>query len=102
MGWTFVTNYGRVLLAVAADPTRTIREIAAEVGITERAVHRIIVALTNAGYLERTRAGRRVHNRVNLHQIHVESLERAAAVRELSVLLAAAEPLPQTRDDDPG
>ena len=100
MEWTFVTNHGRVLLAVAVDPTRTIRQIAAEVGITERAVHRIIVALTNAGYLERTRAGRRVHNRVNLHQIHVESLERAATVRELSALLAAAAPVPQDRDED--
>ncbi len=99
MGWTFVTNHGRVLMAIAADPTRTIRQIAAEVGITERAVHRIIVALTNAGYIERTRAGRRVHNRVNLHQIQVESLGRAATVRELSALLATGAPVPQDRDD---
>jgi DNA-binding Lrp family transcriptional regulator len=100
MDWTFVTNHGRVLLAVAVDPTRTIRQIAAEVGITERAVHRIIVALTNAGYLERIRVGRRVHNRVNVHQIHVESLERAATVRQLFALLAATTPVAQHRDED--
>src|SRR5579859_5641417 len=70
--WTFITSHGRVLLAVAADPRRTIREIAAEVRLTERATHRVISGLTEAGYLERLRLGRRVHYRLNLHQLQQE------------------------------
>ena len=41
-GWTFLTNHGHVLVCVARDPDSTIREIANQVGITERAVQKIV------------------------------------------------------------
>jgi len=63
-GWTFLSNHGHVLLAVAAGPTLRIRDIAEHVGITERAVQLILNDLVDGGYVERTRAGRRNSYRV--------------------------------------
>jgi len=57
--WTLFTNHGHVLLFLAQNPSGRIRDIAFEVGITERAVQRIIVELEGDGYLEHSRDGRR-------------------------------------------
>jgi DNA-binding MarR family transcriptional regulator len=57
--WTFLTNHAHVLLAIAAEPEIRIRDIAAEVGITERAAHRIVSDLEEAGYLQVMKVGRR-------------------------------------------
>ncbi|MBC8288304.1 MAG: winged helix-turn-helix transcriptional regulator [Nitrospinae bacterium] len=57
--WTFLTNHGHVLLCLAKNSSERIRDISAEVGITERAVQRIIVELEADGYLEHIREGRR-------------------------------------------
>mgnify|MGYP006442013059 CR=1 FL=1 len=57
--WTLFTNHGHVLLFLAQNPFGRIRDIASEVGITERAVQRIIVELEADGYLEHIRDGRR-------------------------------------------
>lgn len=57
--------------------------------MTERATHRVISSLSEAGYLERIRVGRRVHYRLNLHLLQKEQIERARLVRELVSLLAA-------------
>lgn len=56
--WTFLTNHAHVLLCLARDRSMIMRSIALEVGITERAVQLIIADLEEAGYIERTRAGR--------------------------------------------
>ena len=57
--WTFLTNHGHVLIAVAADRDTRVRDIAERVGITERAVQGILDDLERGGYLERERLGRR-------------------------------------------
>jgi len=59
VGWTFLTNHAHVLLAIARDHEVTMRETAARVGITERAAQGIVADLVDAGYLTRTRQGRR-------------------------------------------
>lgn len=64
--WTFLTNHGHVLVAVAAEPEARVRDIAARVGITERAVQNILDDLERGGYLERERVGRR--NRYRLRE----------------------------------
>jgi DNA-binding MarR family transcriptional regulator len=56
--WTFLTNHAHVLLCIAKDPTVRMRDVAARVGITERAVQRIVSELEEAGYLHRERNGR--------------------------------------------
>lgn len=66
--WTFLTNHARVLVAVARDPDSRIRDIAEQIGITERAVLRIATDLETAGCLTRTRIGRRACYTVDLDQ----------------------------------
>jgi DNA-binding MarR family transcriptional regulator len=66
--WTFLTNHGHVLLAVAADPDTRVEEIAARVGITSRAVLAILRDLEEAGYVTRSRRGRRTHYEVRPHR----------------------------------
>jgi hypothetical protein len=53
------TNHGLVLLALARRPDLRVRDIASEVGITERAAQGIVSDLVVAGFLERSREGRR-------------------------------------------
>jgi DNA-binding IclR family transcriptional regulator len=63
--WKFITNHAQVLLCVVHDPETRLREIAEECGITERAAHRIVADLEEAGYITRERIGRR--NRYEFH-----------------------------------
>ncbi len=58
-GWDFLTNHAHVLSCVAHDPGIRLRDIALAVGITERAAHRIVSDLVEAGYVLRERQGRR-------------------------------------------
>ena len=62
--WTFLTNHSHVLLCLAKTPSIRIRDLALAVGITERAVQRIIAELIADGYVERLKDGRR-----NVYQI---------------------------------
>ena len=57
--WTFLTNHSHVLLLIARNPETRMRDLAEAVGITERAVQRIIDELREGGYLTITRQGRR-------------------------------------------
>jgi hypothetical protein len=61
----FVTNHAHVLQVIAADPTVRLRDIAVTVGITERTAAQIVNDLEQAGYLSKTRDGRR--NRYEVH-----------------------------------
>lgn len=63
--WTFLSNHAHVLLCIAREPEIRLRDVATRVGITERAVQRIVADLEAGGYLTRTRAGRR--NRYEVH-----------------------------------
>ncbi|MFI0424645.1 helix-turn-helix transcriptional regulator [Spongiactinospora sp. 9N601] len=63
--WTFLTHHARVLLEVARDPQARLRDIAAAIGITERAAQGIVSDLHEAGYLTRSRIGRRNHYTIN-------------------------------------
>lgn len=57
--WTFLSNYGHVLLCIYSQPELPLKEIALKVGITERAVHRILCDLESEGYVKRERKGRK-------------------------------------------
>jgi len=63
--WRFVTNHAHVLECIATDPSARLRDIAATVGITERTAAHIVNDLEQAGYLTKTRDGRR-----NQYQVH--------------------------------
>jgi predicted transcriptional regulator len=63
--WTFLTNHSHVLICLARDPAMRLRDVAEQVGITERAVQSIVSDLEEAGVITRTREGRR--NRYTVH-----------------------------------
>ena len=64
-GWRFVTNHARVLETIARDPKIRLRDVALSVGVTERTAAQIADDLVRAGYLTKTREGRR--NRYEVH-----------------------------------
>ena len=66
--WTFLSNHALVMMCLVDDPTSRMRDIAVQVGITERAVQRILTELEAAGYLQRHREGRRNFYVVDLTQ----------------------------------
>ncbi|NNC91827.1 MAG: winged helix-turn-helix domain-containing protein [Acidimicrobiia bacterium] len=67
IGWTFLTNHAHVLLCIAEDADILLREVAARVGITERATQRIVAELEAEGYLSHVKVGRR-----NRYKVHTE------------------------------
>lgn len=87
--WTFLSNHTHVLHCIYLWPEIRIRDIAAKVEITERAVQRIVVDLERGGYLTRERVGRQNHYRLEqgLHLRH--PMERHV---EVGRLLAALKP----------
>ena len=64
--WTFLSNHAHVLVCLAQDPDARLRDVALSVGITERAVQKIVSDLEEAGVIVRERAGRRNSYRLNL------------------------------------
>jgi DNA-binding transcriptional regulator PaaX len=92
--WRFLTNHAHVLERIASDPTVRLRDISASVGITERAAASIVNDLVEAGYLTRSRIGRR-----NNYDVHDERplrhpLHRHHTVGELIRFLEAPAPEP--------
>ena len=93
VGWTFLTNHTHVLVCIARDPETTMRSIAEKVGITERAVQRIVGELVEAGYLRRTRDGRRNEYSVDASAPLRHPVERGTRLEDLlAVLSAGAQP----------
>ena len=90
--WTFLTNHGHVLLAVATCPDRRVRDIAAEVGITTRATMPILSDLESAGYLHRTRIGRRTHYTLNPRRHFRHHLTADHEVGELLAIFTTSAP----------
>jgi DNA-binding IclR family transcriptional regulator len=86
--WTFLTNHAHVLLCIATEPHATLREIAAEVNITERAAHRIVAELEAEGALTHERDGRRNTYQVNPAFPLRHPLERHRKVSQLLRMLS--------------
>jgi DNA-binding IclR family transcriptional regulator len=85
--WTFLTSHARVLLCIAQDPGIRLREIGDQVGITERAAHRIVGELADAGYLSRERHGRRNRYTINANLTLPDPVARRQRVGDLLALL---------------
>ena len=86
--WSFLTNHAGVLLCIAQDPGARLRDIGDAVGITERAAHRIVGELTDAGYVSRQRVGRRNHYTIPTHLPIPDPLTRGQRVGDLIDILA--------------
>jgi len=94
--WTFLTNHAHVLLVVRHHPKSRLQDIARAVGVTVRAVQLILADLEEAGYLQRTRVGRR-NEYVVLGGPMRHPLEQGHAVEELFVALGAPTLAPPQR-----
>jgi DNA-binding Lrp family transcriptional regulator len=90
--FAFLTNHGLVLLSIAEDPTARIRDLAATVNITERAAQRIVSELIDAGYVERTRVGRRNEYTVRLDLPIALPAQRDVDLESLLTVLLPARP----------
>jgi DNA-binding Lrp family transcriptional regulator len=86
--WSFLTNHARVLLCIAHDPGIRLREIGETIGITERAAHRIVGELADAGYVSRKRIGRRNHYTIQSHLPLPDPLAREQKIGDLLAILA--------------
>jgi predicted transcriptional regulator len=79
-GWTFITNHGAVLISISCHEMITTREVAIELGITERSVIRIIKDLETDGYIRKHRVGRS-----NQYQINHDEKLRRKTLRDIAV-----------------
>jgi len=86
--WRFLTNHAQVFVCVARDPGVRLREISERVGITERASHRIVTDLADAGYITRERNGRRNRYTVQSNPLLHDHLVRLKHVGDLLAILA--------------
>jgi hypothetical protein len=85
--WKFLTNHALVLLVVAEDPTVRLRDLASELGITERSAYSIVDDLVAAGYLVKVKEGRRNRYEVQHHLPVPGAPERELAIGEVLAVL---------------
>jgi hypothetical protein len=81
--WTFLSNHGRVLLRIAGNPEIRLREIAADLGITERSAYAIVDDLVVGGYLLKEKLGRRNHYQIQTHLPFPDALDRQQALGDV-------------------
>ncbi len=94
--WTFLTNHSHVLLCLVADDNLRVRDLAQKVGITERAILKILGDLEAGGVIERERDGRRNRYHVRLDVALRHDLESHRTVGDLVAAVHGA-PLPKGR-----
>jgi predicted ArsR family transcriptional regulator len=85
--WTFLTNHAHVLILIAQDSTMVLRDVAARVGITERAVQRIVADLEEEGFLEREKVGRQNRYRISAKQALRHPIETHRSIGDLIQLI---------------
>ena len=93
--FSLVTNHGYVLACIAGNPEARLRDIADAVGITERTAAQIVGDLEQAGYLTRTRVGRRNRYRIDRERkVRTAGLAVMTVAQLLGVLLEALDQQP--------
>ena len=85
--WTFFSNNAHVLVCLTHTPQPTTREMASLVGITERAVQRIVKKLVEAGVLKIDKVGRRNRYELDLDQRLRHPLESHRTIGEFIRLI---------------
>lgn len=89
--WTFLSNHAHVLISLARDPDARLRDVAAQVGITERGVFNIVTDLEAAGVIRRAREGRRNHYEIDTSVQLRHPLESECTVGSLLAMVLEAE-----------
>lgn len=86
--WTFLTNHAHVLVLLSRHPSIVLREVALQVGITERAIQRIIHELEQGGFIRREKVGRQNYYQVKANKHLRHPIEEHCLVQELLDLVA--------------
>ena len=89
--WTFLSNHAHVLVCLAKDPDVRSREVAEQVGITERRVFKIISDLEESGVIVRRKEGRRNHYDFSFEKRLRHPLEEHNTVGDLLKMLLTKE-----------
>ena len=97
--WTLLSNHGHVLVCLSRDPEARLRDVAADVGITERAVQKIVRDLQDGGMISVAKNGRRnsyhIHNKQSLRH----ELEASCTLQDLiRVVNGNQQPQPPAAD----
>jgi DNA-binding transcriptional ArsR family regulator len=100
--WTFLSNHGHVLVCLARDPEARLRDVAVAVGITERAVQKIVSDLEEGGVVERVREGRRNRYRLYLDRPMRHPIEAHRNIGELLGTLLTPVAMRRLSDTQPG
>ncbi len=87
--WTLLTGHGHVLVEIARNPKARIRDISTAAGITERTAQAIVADLEAAGYITRTRVGRRTRYTVNSDSLFRHSAQEGHRIGPFLDLLAS-------------
>jgi hypothetical protein len=90
--WSCLTNHARTLLCIAHDPGIRFRDIAVEVGITERRAHGIVADLVDARYLVKQKTGRRNRYRIQEHLPLRDSVTRERTIGQMLDVLVGGTP----------
>ena len=85
--WTLFSNHGHVLVCLARNSDARLRDVAADVGITERAVQKIVRDLQDGGMISVTKNGRRNSYRIHKKQTLRHRLEANCKLRDLIKLV---------------
>ncbi len=88
--WSFLTNHARALLYIAQDPDVRLRDIAAAIDVTERTAFGIVADLTDEGYVEKHKEGRRNRYQIQDHLPLVDSVVAERPIGEILNLLVEA------------
>lgn len=86
--WTFFSNYGHVLVCLARNNRARLRDVAQDVGITERAVQKIVKDLQEAGYITVRKQGRCNRYRINRRKTLRHGLESHVTISRLLALVS--------------
>ena len=86
--WSFLTNHGRALLCISRDPEVRLRDLATSLDITERRAYGIVFDLTEAGYIVKSKVGRRNHYQIQSHLPIPGASSHERAIGEVLELLA--------------
>jgi DNA-binding transcriptional ArsR family regulator len=89
--WTLLTGHGHVLVEIARHPDARIRDLSAAADLTERTVQAIVADLEAAGYITRTRDGRRTRYTVNPDSYFRHPAQEGLRVGPLLAMLAVAD-----------
>lgn len=81
--WTFLSNHAHVLICIAKQPDIRLSDVAEQVGIRERTVHRIVHELVESGYISVTKIGRNNTYAVNLDLPLRHPLESTHSIRAI-------------------